>query len=83
MQCPCDRGLVCEDHPDRPDGHDGCQGAGMRCPNVECHWWRGESPAALDAAVCFDGGRVVTLPEKTGAMLKADTPLRWRRARES
>jgi hypothetical protein len=43
----------------------------MPCPNFACQWWRGESPAALDAAVLFDGGRVVELPDKTAAMLKA------------
>jgi hypothetical protein len=46
-------------------------------------WWESESPAALDAAVLFDGGRVVALPDKTAAMLKAAGPLYWRRARES
>jgi hypothetical protein len=81
--CSCDRGFVCENHPDRPDGHDACRAAGMHCPNPDCLWWQGESPAALDPAVLFDGGRVVTLPEKTGAMLKAAGPLRWLRARES
>ncbi len=37
----------------------------------------------LDTAVLFDGGRVLELPERAGPMLKAGTPLRWRRARES
>lgn len=41
------------------------------------------APRRRRARVFFDGGRVVGLPEKTGAMLKAAGPLRWRRARES
>lgn len=43
---------------------------------------RGEAPAALDPAVLFEG-RIVGLPERAGPMLKAGTPLRWRRVRES
>jgi hypothetical protein len=79
--CSCDRGFVCEGHPDQPDGHDGCRAAGMQCPNPECPWWQGEA-AALDPAVFFDE-RLVDLPERAGPMLKAGTPLRWRRANES
>jgi hypothetical protein len=81
--CHCDRGFVCEEHPNLPADHDGCRSEGVRCANPGCPWWKGEHPAALDDAVFFDGGRVVTLPEKTAAMLKAAGPLRWRRARES
>jgi hypothetical protein len=83
MTCFCDRGFVCEEHPDQPDGHDGCRAEGMRCPNPDCPWWQGDAPAAVDPAVHFDGGRIPALPEKAAAMLKAGTPLRWRRARES
>ena len=82
MACQCDRGFVCEDHPDWPDGHDGCRAAGMGCPNPACPWWQGESPAALDPALFFEG-RVAELPERAGPMLKAGMSLRWRRARES
>jgi hypothetical protein len=83
--CQCDRGFVCEEHPDQPDGHGGALPAcaGMRCPNADCPYWEGESPAALDDRVFFDGGRTLTLPEKSGAMLKAGTPPRWSRVRES
>jgi hypothetical protein len=82
VTCHCDRGFVCEHHPDCPDGHDGCRAEGVRCPNPDCPWWQGEAPAALDPAVFFEG-RVVELPERAGPMLKAGAPLRWRRAHES
>jgi hypothetical protein len=32
----CADGWVCEDHPDQPHGHDGCDGAGEPCPNLQC-----------------------------------------------
>jgi hypothetical protein len=54
----------------------------MQCPNPGCPWWQGESPAALDTAVRFDGGRVLELPERAGPMLKAgDTAALASRAR--
>jgi hypothetical protein len=83
MACHCDRGFGCEEHPERPADHDGCRSEGMRCQNPDCPWWQDESPAALDPAVHFDGGRLVELPERAGPMLKVGTPLRWRRARQS
>jgi hypothetical protein len=46
MTCHCDRGWVCEDHPDRPKGHDGCDGAGSQCPNPQCPWWADNPPRA-------------------------------------
>lgn len=46
--CVCDEGWVCEDHPDQPLNHDGCGGAGMKCDNRRCEWWRGDSPRALN-----------------------------------
>lgn len=27
--------FVCETHPDKPIGHDGCEGAGMPCPDCQ------------------------------------------------
>lgn len=47
MTCRCTEGWVCEKHPDQPMSHDDCDGAGMRCPNPDCPWWRGPRPAAL------------------------------------
>ena len=82
MRCKCDRGFVCEDHPDRPDGHDGCRAAGMRCTNPDCPWWEGQSPTALEPEVFFDAP-IVELPARAGPMLKAGTRLRWQRVRES
>jgi hypothetical protein len=55
---------------------------GNACENPVCPWWQGEAPLALDPAVLFDS-RIPELPERAGPMLKAGTPLRWRRARES
>jgi hypothetical protein len=46
--CSCREGWICEDHPPQPLGHDDCAGAGMRCLNPDCPWWRGPAPAALD-----------------------------------
>jgi hypothetical protein len=46
-ECQCWSGWICEDHPDRPVDHDGCGGAGKRCDNPDCPWWKGPSPAAL------------------------------------
>jgi hypothetical protein len=33
--CPCcrDTRWVCEEHPDKPMDHDGCEGAGKPCPD--------------------------------------------------
>jgi hypothetical protein len=32
----CNDGWICEDHPDRPMGHDHCGGAGMPYQNPSC-----------------------------------------------
>lgn len=48
IKCRCDQGWVCEDHPDLPLDHDGCDGAGRRCLNPECPWWRTPKLAALE-----------------------------------
>jgi hypothetical protein len=34
--CTCAEGWVCEEHKDRPMGHDGCGGAGQPCANEAC-----------------------------------------------
>jgi hypothetical protein len=34
----CNDSWICEDHLDRPIGHDGCSGAGMVCTNPECKY---------------------------------------------
>jgi hypothetical protein len=55
--CRCDRGWVCEDHPDRPLRHTDvnivCEATGMRCPNVDCAWWVGNEPPALGLDLSF------------------------------
>src|SRR4029434_722665 len=35
-KCPCLKGWVCEDHPNQPWGHDGCEAAGELCKNPRC-----------------------------------------------
>ena len=47
MACHCLSGWVCEIHPDQPWPHSLCRGAGAQCPDPDCPWWRGSSPAAL------------------------------------
>src|SRR5687767_9789140 len=32
----CADGWICEDHPEQPMGHAGCDGAGMPCDNAAC-----------------------------------------------
>jgi hypothetical protein len=49
--CRCYEGWACEDHPDQPLNHDGCDGAGRQCLNPHCPWWRGPSPAALNISL--------------------------------
>ena len=39
VRCYCNQGFVCEDHTDKPRGHDGCDGAGIQCANHDCPWW--------------------------------------------
>ena len=34
----CADGWVCEDHPELPQGHDDCGGAGMPCENQACRF---------------------------------------------
>ena len=46
-KCNCNEGFVCETHPDKPEGHDGCDAPGHQCPNPVCPWWQWPSPAAL------------------------------------
>jgi hypothetical protein len=48
MGCASAGGWVCEAHPDQASEHDGCDGAGIRCSNQGCPWWRGPKPTALD-----------------------------------
>jgi hypothetical protein len=64
MDCRCDgRGWCCEDHPNEPEGHDGCDGAGVQCSNPECPWWVDDPPRALKLDVSFierDTNDVVT-----------------------
>jgi hypothetical protein len=59
MTCDCDHRWVCEDHPDRPTGHDGCDGAGSQCPNPQCYALprilaSGSPAVAGDAAFALD-----------------------------
>jgi hypothetical protein len=48
MNCQghCDKGWVCEAHPGVAWPHEDC--AGVPCPSMNCPWWRGPIPAALD-----------------------------------
>jgi hypothetical protein len=48
MPCHCLQGFVCEEHPDQPEGHDGCDWPGTQCRNPECPYWQGNRPSALD-----------------------------------
>jgi hypothetical protein len=36
-KCSCLNGWVCEDHPNQPWGHRGCQAAGELCTNPQCN----------------------------------------------
>ena len=36
-KCPCFKGWVCEDHPNQPWGHKGCEASGELCRNPQCH----------------------------------------------
>ena len=36
-KCSCLKGWVCEDHPNQPWGHRGCQAAGELCTNPQCN----------------------------------------------
>ena len=35
-ECPCDHGVVCEQHPDKPFEHDDCPSEGTLCTNPNC-----------------------------------------------
>jgi hypothetical protein len=47
-ECHCVAGWICEEHPDMPHEHEGCDGAGKPCENPACPWWKGPKPAALN-----------------------------------
>ena len=34
----CDEGWLCEEHPDQPYGHEGCEGTAMQCDAPGCKW---------------------------------------------
>jgi hypothetical protein len=36
-KCPCLKGWVCEDHPNQPWKHRGCEAAGELCKNPRCN----------------------------------------------
>jgi hypothetical protein len=36
LACPCRDGWLCESHPDRPEGHDGCTAPGVTCLAPSC-----------------------------------------------
>jgi hypothetical protein len=36
LECACNNGWVCEDHPDQPWGHNGWGAAGELCKNPQC-----------------------------------------------
>jgi hypothetical protein len=35
-KCPCLKGWICEDHPNQPWKHRGCEAAGELCKNSQC-----------------------------------------------
>ena len=51
--CRCDKGWVCEAHPDLPYPHADRSGPGQRCDNPNCPYWRGPSPSALRVDYSF------------------------------
>jgi hypothetical protein len=37
MSCYCNAGWVCQSHPEKPMGHNGCFELGQPCVNPLCH----------------------------------------------
>jgi hypothetical protein len=70
----CDRGFVCEDHPNQRPQHDGCRGAGAQCASPLCRWWQGELPLVLNPAVQFDQVIATSGASAKRRMLKAQRP---------
>lgn len=48
MDCICERGWICEEHPELPWPHGDCPGPGMPCAMPDCPWWQGVDPIARD-----------------------------------
>jgi hypothetical protein len=48
VDCHCDHGWICEEHPSTPYPHADCSGPGQQCNNPDCPYWQGEHPKALE-----------------------------------
>ncbi len=50
--CRCEKGWVCEAHPDERPGHAGCDVQDhTECQQPQCPYWQGDDPIALDPDV--------------------------------
>jgi hypothetical protein len=51
--CSCNRGWICDAHPDLPFLHSTCDGSGIACRNHACPYWQGPRPLAHEPGVQF------------------------------
>jgi hypothetical protein len=53
FRCRCNRGWICQRHPDTPFLHGHCSGPGIPCRQRECPYWQGPRPLAREPRVQF------------------------------
>ena len=68
LPCSCNRGWICQMHPDSRFLHERCPGPGVPCRQRGCPYWQGPQPLAREPRIQF--AYIFTLRE----LMRADAP---------